>query len=187
MKRTIWRPYWCLSAVQELRSDRETSKPLVDLLGALRKPKVRDEHGNDAKDEWDDRYWANLPTFTSGVSGVRDKRRLGRSSPGWSGMAYYVKSRMREALAGPYPYDTPEPRYRAATYTPTASAWISIAGQKIYGLCRGGESGFDLPTWESWEKGSGEVAASDEVDGEAGEIALRARDDMRAIQRRLDT
>ncbi|RYP76063.1 hypothetical protein DL770_007281 [Monosporascus sp. CRB-9-2] len=127
-------------AVRELGSDREASERLVGLLDAPRKLQVRGEHGNNVKHEWGSRYWADLPTFALDVSGVRDMWVSGTSS-GLpfrysklvtsnqpcetridSDEAYYVKSCMSEALAGPYLYDTPESRYRAAVYVPAPSA-----------------------------------------------------------------
>jgi hypothetical protein len=101
------------------------------------------------------------------------------SNPDLSGMSFYIKDCMEEALGGPY--ETPEPRYRAALYVPAAVAWMSIAGPRIYQLCKEELMGFDLGNWESWKVGFGKVEADHGVDGEIREAASRAKGKMEHI------
>ncbi|RYP08485.1 hypothetical protein DL764_001873 [Monosporascus ibericus] len=177
---SIWR--LLCGTVRELGSDREAGKRLINLLETPSKLQFRHERGNDVKHEWGSRY----PKLVTSNQPCETRIDSDEAAPGCSGMTYYVKRCMSEALARPYPYDMPEPRSNEAVYMPAASAWISIAVRNMYESRRGGESGFDLPIWESWEKSFGEVAASDEANGEAQEIALRAKDEMGIIQRRVD-
>ncbi|KAI8631826.1 hypothetical protein F5Y19DRAFT_376974 [Xylariaceae sp. FL1651] len=205
-------PFLILSnAVRELGSDREVSGRLVSLLESLRMIQAKDESGNDLSYEWGGKLWTDLPTFGAtfrdygGIDldyksledGIKlsewfaQKTRLLNatsfaatalvSAQSMSGMAFYIPACMEDAL-GP-PDDSLEPRFNAAMYIPAVSAWISIAGNHIFNLCRESKThGFSMDNWELWKKKLGDVALDDSIGDEEREIALKVKDEMTRIQ-----
>ncbi|KAI1214218.1 uncharacterized protein F4807DRAFT_407106 [Annulohypoxylon truncatum] len=194
--------------VRHVGGDQAASKRLIELLDYLAKIEVKDDHGNDLK-YGAAKFWTNLPSFalmfreygisiepddemdindwvaqkTSYFNATSFAAMCLANRPYMSGMAFYIKGNMSDALVAEY--ETPEPRFRAALHIPAVSAWISIAGQKIYQMCKEEAQGLSMEDWKSWEKGLDQVAENDQVDEEMQNLALDVRDKMRNIQKGL--
>ncbi len=118
--------------------------------------------------------------------------------PNMTGMSLYAETCLSEAVEGPY--ETPEPRYRAAMYVPPAATWILLAGETLYQFCKDdykrkdgapGDGrdwllwngrGFSLKRWAFWKKRFYDVAATEELDSSVRDYARRAADHMGRIE-----
>ncbi|OTB04257.1 hypothetical protein M426DRAFT_11879 [Hypoxylon sp. CI-4A] len=195
-------------SVRHLGGDKAVSERLVDFLDSIVKLDVKDDLGNIIKHEWGGRFWSNLPTFALmfreyGIS-IEPYEEMEMEINDWvaqktpyynattfaavcltrssnlSGMAFYIKDCMEEARDESC--DEPELRFRAALYMPAASAWISIAGRRIYDMCKDKEWGLSMDDWNSWKMGLGRIGGTAKVDEEARETAIGIKDTMEAIQ-----
>ena len=142
-----------------------------------------------------DAWLSQAPSFLNATSfAARDVSRV----PGTTGMLFYAEPCLREALEGPY--DTPEPRHRAAMYIPPAATWILLAGESLYRLCRNDHlrcddayagsdgrlwwngRGFSLQRWAFWKQRFRETPADEGLESSVEDYARRAAEEMGVIE-----
>lgn len=82
---------------------------------------------------------------------------------GMDGMSFYVPECMRGAFE-----DDSELKalHRKTMYVPAASAWVVIAGEKLYELCLG-RQGFSPQHWETWKNNFDRIAKEEQVERSA--------------------
>ncbi|KAI1098039.1 hypothetical protein F4804DRAFT_325867 [Jackrogersella minutella] len=194
-------------AVRHVGSDLAASKRLLNFLKCIGRIQVKDDHGNVMQYDGCHRFWVDLPTFAlsfreygiyieadedldisdwvgqkvSYLNATSFAATCLADSRDFSGMAFYIRECMGGTLEPPY--ETPELRYRAALYMPAIAAWISIAGQKIYEMCKHEEWALNMEYWNSWVEGLGLVGENSQVDEELRDTALIVQEKMRSIQR----
>ncbi|KAE8381114.1 hypothetical protein BDV26DRAFT_289817 [Aspergillus bertholletiae] len=217
----VW--YILCSAVRTLGGNNEVNELLVKLLCSIAQvPGVRDEHGNIIRHEWGGRYWMDLPMWALafreyGIAidadeGMDEDEWLAQAAPFLNATSFsaaylnrvphvtswssYSEDCLMQALEGPY--ETPEPRARAAMYVPPAATWILLAGDRIYSLCKneygrseitsGGDQfwwrgrGFSLQRWAFWKQRFGEIAAAEGLDDHVLGYARKAIAEIERIE-----
>lgn len=85
------------------------------------------------------------------------------------------------------------PREHAAMFGPPAAAWILIAGERIYQLCKENykrenvangieHGGFSLERWAYWKQKFFEMAESEEMEDNARDYARKTGEAMGAVE-----
>ncbi|TIA64013.1 hypothetical protein D6C76_09707 [Aureobasidium pullulans] len=69
-------------------------------------------------------------------------------------------------------------------YIPPAEAWMSIAGEKLFGLCFD-KSAFNADRWALWKQRFAELAEQEDIDERCRGFARKAVEKMRGIEQRV--
>lgn len=104
-------------------------------------------------------------------------------SPGNVGMSFHAEVSIMHGIESPY--QTPEEQRRAKTVVPPAATWILLAGEKIYELCKNGDTqqgrGYSLERWALWKRDFGEIATNRGLTDDIKHIASQAAFQMEKI------
>lgn len=206
-------------AVRTLGDSHGSDDKLVQLIASIMElPAVEDEHGHAIKHQWGGRYWMDLPMwslmfreygiFIEVDEDIGEEQWLAQATPFLNAtsfaakllsrvpemkdVAFHAEVCLSEALEGPY--ETPSPKARAAMYIPPVATWMSLAGEKIYGLCKenykrtddsvNGDdlvwkgTGFSLQRWDVWKQRLTELSQNPTLEESLRIKARSALDEM---------
>jgi hypothetical protein len=97
-----------------------------------------------------------------------------------TGMSFYALNCLREALQDQQ--DTQEWLRDSLIQVPAASIWVTIAGPKIYGLCKSEAEGFSIERWASWKAGFARIVGNHQAEAGVRDNAQQGLTHMEKIE-----
>ena len=116
------------------------------------------------------------------------------------GMSFHAEISLMQGIE--VRYQTPDQQRHGVMDVPPAATWILLAGEKIHELCKsdhdrkdgalgsvlanewlwGKGGGYSVGRWELWKKRFGEIAGTQGLLYDVGDLAARADSEMERIE-----